>query len=162
MRERALHYETLCLTPHEKKEWRNNPYDPADPSQGWIAWWPTYMHYLNPANVAAASFLWDHGDVVALDAFRSYATGSPARDVDALLALFAERALEPWAFDLVGDEIADLGFKVAKVVVPGLIDLTPGMQSRRLRAPRLDDVARRLGRPGLPSGETNRDPHPNA
>lgn len=160
--ETALHYETLCLTPNERKEWRNNPYDPHDPAQGWFTWWPTYMHYLNPSNVAAASFLWEHDQRVALGDIANTATASPGSDVDVFVRLFAERGLQPWAFDLVGDEIRDLGFRVAKVVVPGLIDLTPGMQSRRLRAPRLDQIAARLGRPCLAPGLTNPDPHPNA
>jgi ribosomal protein S12 methylthiotransferase accessory factor len=160
--ETALHYETLCLTPNERKEWRNNPYDPHDPAQGWFTWWPTYMHYLNPANVAAASFLWNHDRRVALHDIQSAASSSPGADVDVYVRMLAERGLEAWAFDLVGDELRDLGFRVAKVVVPGLVDLTPGMQSVRLRAPRLDQIAARLGRPCLPAGVTNTDPHPNA
>lgn len=160
--ETALHWETLCLTPSARKDWRNNPYDKDDPGQGWRGWWPIYMHYLNPAHVARTSFLWSSQEQVELSALPSFGTGNPVSDVDVFVQQFRERGLSAWAFDLVNDDIADLGFRVTKVQVPGLIDLTPGFQSRRLRAPRLDRIAQRLGRPCLPPGETQDETHPNA
>lgn len=160
--ETALHWETLCLTPSARKEWRNNPYDKDDPGQGWRGWWPIYMHYLNPAHVERTSFLWSSEERVELSALPSFGTGDPVADVDVFVKLFRERGLSAWAFDLVNDDTAELGFRVTKVQVPGLIDLTPGFQSRRLRTPRLDQVAKRLGRPCLPPGVTQDETHPNA
>ncbi len=159
--ELALHYETLGMTPDPAKDWRNTPYDPEDVEQGWRTWFPTYLYYLNPANAAKLSFL-VADDTVALDDIAPVGGVDPRTDVEHILAALEERDLEAFAFDLVSDEIAEIGFRVCKVLVPGLVELTPGRQSRRLATSRLDEVAARAGRPCLPPGERNRDPHANA
>jgi ribosomal protein S12 methylthiotransferase accessory factor len=149
LRELAIHYETLCLTPDPSKDWRSHPYDPNNPEQGWRRWMPTYMYYLNPANQGPLGTLYSpSGDTSFLD-LPSYATGSPGKDLETLLALFEERKLEPWAWDMALPEVEESGFRIVKTLVPGLIDLTPGYQSRRLATPRLPKVS-------------NHDPHPNA
>ncbi len=163
--ELSLHHETLCITPSESKNYRNHALDLSDVTANWHTWWPTYMHYLNPATEGALAFLDGRksglADVELADlADRSDA--DPQKTMQNLTALLGKAGLEPWAFDLSADDFADTGFKVCKVVVPGLIDITPGYQSRRLGHRRLDDVAARSGRPCLPRGQENTDPHPNA
>ncbi|MBN2361265.1 MAG: YcaO-like family protein, partial [Deltaproteobacteria bacterium] len=161
--ETAIHYETLCLNPDYSKDYHNFPYNQDDPDQGWDNWWPTYLHYLNPVNAALveANFF-DTTDEVPFEEIADRSTGDPVTDLDWLLQRFAERRLEPYAWDLVTDEIAELQFRVAKVVVPGLIPLTAGFQSRRLSSPRLEQVAAALGRSSLPPGQTCQRSHPNA
>jgi ribosomal protein S12 methylthiotransferase accessory factor len=159
--EMMLNYETVALHPHPEKDFRNNPYDPEDPAQGWRAWWPTYMFYLNPASAHFARWLFDAPSTVKLSDIPSLAKSDARQDLAECLDALAAAGLQPYAIDLESDEFADTGLRAVKVVVPGMVPLTPGKQSRRLACPRVDDAARRTGRPCLGPGETSPDPHPN-
>lgn len=163
--EMRIHYETLAMTPNDMKDYRKNPYDPHDMRQGWQLWWPNYMWHLNPENRRAFDFLYDGELARTARPFASIESrdrGDPLKDRDELLAMFERVGLEPWAWDLGCEETSHSGFRVVKVEVPGLVHLVPGRQSRRLACPRFEAVAASMGRPCLPPGEQNPDPHVQA
>jgi ribosomal protein S12 methylthiotransferase accessory factor len=73
----------------------------------------------------------------------------------------AKRGLEPIACDLTTPDVADLGLRVARVVVPGLHPLFMGHRNRALGGERLYSVPQLLGFDGLERGAPdNAYPHP--
>ncbi len=68
--------------------------------------------------------------------------------------------LEAVAVDLTTPEIAELGFHVPKVMVPGLAQLTAVHALPALLSPRFDEVPRRLGLTDPVHYLNNPDPHP--
>ncbi|MBI1947879.1 MAG: TOMM precursor leader peptide-binding protein [Deltaproteobacteria bacterium] len=158
--EMRIHYETLALTPHPQKEWTQFPYNPTDPTMGWRGWWPNYMAYLNPALLPCFRFLDESPYRLRFSDIKGFEQGSPVQSRDMLIAMYDKCGLEPYVWDLVEDPVVkESGFRVLKVEVPGMVPLVPGRQSRRLHVPRLEAVARLVGRPCLPVGEINPDSH---
>lgn len=101
-----------------------------------------------------------HASGQVLDSLDFLRRGDPGRDVTELPEIavhsFAEgtrwivdrlRALgmEAFAADLTTPDVAEVGFHVARAMVPGLIPLHAGHAVRPLGHPRLYDVARRMG-----------------
>jgi ribosomal protein S12 methylthiotransferase accessory factor len=69
--------------------------------------------------------------------------------------------LEAIACDLTTPDVARLGLRSVRVVVPGLHPLFMGHRNRALGGSRLYDVPARLGERGLAPGESdNPFPHP--
>lgn len=156
----CVSYETQCLSPDERKDFRASSYDPRDPEQGWASWWPLWLYYLDPAHADAFAFLDGGLPEVDLLALPSLASGTPREELRALTAMFEGAGLEPFAFDLNTPDLEGSGRRAMKVVVPGTLDVSVGRQSVRLRAPRLERVPSGLGRPHLATAEHNPDPHP--
>lgn len=155
----CVSYETQCLSPDEHKDYRSSSYDPHDPRQGWSSWWPLWLYYLDPAHADAFAFLDGELPPVALFDLPTIPS-EPRQQLSTLVTLFESAGLEPYAFDLTTPDLEGSGRRAVKVVVPGTLDASVGRQSVRLRTPRLEEVPRRLGRPHLPTGEHNPDPHP--
>ncbi len=98
--------------------------------------------------------------VVAPASRRSLTSGDARQDVDMCVRLLGAAGLEVIAADLTTSDVADLGFKVVKVLIPGMqpIDFGPW---RHLGGRRLYETPARLGY-RAPSGpaELNLFPHP--
>jgi ribosomal protein S12 methylthiotransferase accessory factor len=71
-----------------------------------------------------------------------------------------QRGLEPFVVDLTSPEIAELGFTVVKVLVPGMVPLTAVHAMPALAARRLVEVPEYVGRPHFTGPEFNPIPHP--
>lgn len=86
----------------------------------------------------------------------------PRDELAVLTDCLAEQGLEPIGFDLTTDDIDDAGFKVCRVVVPGMRPLDIKHSRRYLGGGRLYDVPFKLGRLTRPykPEELNQDPHP--
>ncbi len=90
----------------------------------------------------------------------SLASGDARQDVETCVRLLAAVGLEVIAADLTTADVADLGFKVVKVLIPGMqpIDFGPW---RHLGGRRLYETPARLGyRPPSGPSELNLFPHP--
>jgi ribosomal protein S12 methylthiotransferase accessory factor len=90
------------------------------------------------------------------------ATDRPSTDIRTCLELLSVRALEVIAVDLTTPEIAEVGFAVAKVLIPGSQPLDFDHDFRYLGGTRLYKVPQLLGyRPReTREDELNPDPHP--
>jgi ribosomal protein S12 methylthiotransferase accessory factor len=90
----------------------------------------------------------------------SPASKSPEKALQFCVDTLAERGLEPIAVDLTTPEMADLGFYVPKVIVPGLAHLTAVHDMPALAVPRYSEVPARLGLTDPIHAQWNSDPHP--
>ncbi|MBK7862012.1 MAG: TOMM precursor leader peptide-binding protein [Archangiaceae bacterium] len=160
--ETLLHYETMALHPEAAKDYRSHPYDPEDVAQGWSSWWPLYLHYLDPQHARAARWVLEGSGTTDFLSLKSHASGDSKTDAATFLRALRARGLEPHAAYLTTPEVAFTGFHVLKVVVPGMVPLAAGKQSRRLACPRFETAAAASGQPHLPPGAELALCHPNA
>ena len=108
-----------------------------------------------------AEFAWASRDVVPYSAMPDLSRGSAAADVQAIVQNLAAADLEPIAVEMTTPDIAALGLRVVRVVIPGAHPLYMGHVNRALGVRRLYEVPQRLGYPGLTLGEDdNPAPHP--
>lgn len=70
---------------------------------------------------------------------------APGERLHLLVSSLGALGLEVIVVDLTTDEIAEAGFCVVRVVVPGAIDIAANPALTRLQGPRLSDACRRLG-----------------
>jgi ribosomal protein S12 methylthiotransferase accessory factor len=89
-------------------------------------------------------------------------TGDPARNLRAVLDRLAARGLEAFAVDLTTDEALAVGFRVVRVIVPGLQPLSFSFRARFLAHPRLYEAPSRMGHPVHPEAEITPWPQPFA
>jgi ribosomal protein S12 methylthiotransferase accessory factor len=119
-----------------------------------------HLRFYGPQTSRAfAEFAWSSPSV------RSFpAEATPAQAETPLagaVASVAARGLEPIACDLTTPDVADLGLRVVRVVVPGLHPLFMGYRNRALGGDRLYTVPQLLGFDGLERGAPdNPYPHP--
>jgi ribosomal protein S12 methylthiotransferase accessory factor len=108
-----------------------------------------------------AEFAWASPEVVPYSALPDLSRGSAAADVQAIVQNLAAADLEPIAVEMTTPDIAALGLRVVRVVIPGAHPLYMGHVNRALGVRRLYEVPQRLGYPGLTLGnEDNPAPHP--
>jgi thiazole/oxazole-forming peptide maturase SagD family component len=131
------HTITLCDMPGPSKDWRNHPYDPRAPDQGFDHWWPLYLHYLNPAHAAAFGFLDATDAHVSLEALPRLKVTSPTEAWASLVARAEQAGIEVWGRDITPPDVHALGFCVVKLVGAGALDIACGLQSLRLGSARL-------------------------
>ncbi len=121
----------------------------------------THLRFYGPQESKAfAEFAWSSPEVVP---FRADPATPPSEEVAlaGAVAAVAERGLEPIACDLTTPDVAGLGLRVARVVVPGLHPLFMGHRNRALGGHRLYSVPQVLGHEGLEPGmPDNPNPHP--
>ncbi len=111
-------------------------------------------YYLRPDRFAIVASLFGGEDTVAYSALR---TGAIA-DMDRITHALADAGLAATAVDLTTDDVAELGFRVVRVVVPGLQPLVFGPACVVAPDPRRLDQWRATW--GLPQGPLNPHPHP--
>jgi ribosomal protein S12 methylthiotransferase accessory factor len=119
-------------------------------------------HAIDPRLRGSVDFLERPADVVRLDDLRDVATGNAAVDLRTAL-----RGIEPLVGDVAGVDVTtpdvdDVGFKVARVVVPELQRMDMNHLYPHLGGRRLYDVPWQLGLVAASRGESdmNRQPHP--
>jgi len=115
--------------------------------------------YCPPEAKEAARFLWSGPDQVDLtDLDRLPAGGADdLGDLGALVAAVAATGEDVVAVDLTSPDVAELGLRVVRVVVPGFHPLQMGHANRCLGGTRLP---RALQEAGWPAGTDNPYPHP--
>jgi ribosomal protein S12 methylthiotransferase accessory factor len=106
-------------------------------------------------------FAWKNSPSRSFAESVSAAGGGKAAELERLTGLLHARGLEPVSCDLTTPDVAELGLKVVRAVIPGMHPLSMGYQNRALGGRRLYEVPQLLGFPGLKPGEPdNPYPHP--
>jgi ribosomal protein S12 methylthiotransferase accessory factor len=114
-----------------------------------------------PELAACLDFL-GKGSDVDLDDLPRVAPGDPRQQLQGLIERVTSVGLEPVGVDVTTEDIDEVGFKVCRVVIPGMRPLDIKHSRRHLGGPRLYQVPVSLGRLTRPHrrGELNQDPHP--
>jgi ribosomal protein S12 methylthiotransferase accessory factor len=108
-----------------------------------------------------AEFAWSSPEITPYAKLPDLSRGVAAAELQAIVQNMAAAGLEPVAVELTTPDIAALGLRVVRVVVPGAHPLYMGHINRALGVQRLYEVPQRLGYPGLAPGEAdNPAPHP--
>jgi len=120
-------------------------------------------HALDPRLRSSVSFLTEPADIVKLSELPNVATGNP--DIDLRTAL---DQIRPLVTDVVGVDVTtpdvdEVGFKVARVIVPDLQPMDIDHRFRHFGGRRLYDVPHKLGLVAKPSDAralSRQPPHP--
>jgi ribosomal protein S12 methylthiotransferase accessory factor len=115
-----------------------------------------------PERRTAFRFLLDTPNTRRLSEMAKPATGDAVGDLRFVLARLAAAGLEAVAVDLTTDEALRSGFRVVRVVVPGLQPLSFAHLARYLGHPRLYDAPALMGHPVNSEQELNPWPQPFA
>ena len=107
----------------------------------------------------ALAFADEVTDEVALSEIPNRATDRVLGDVETSIELLREQGFEVIAVDITTPDIEDVGLKVVRVVIPGLVPLHGNHNWPYLGASRLYEAPRRLGWKN-PDGPLNPYPHP--
>jgi ribosomal protein S12 methylthiotransferase accessory factor len=123
--------------------------------------WRGSAYALQPELGANLAFL-DAGPEVEVSELPRVEASSPLVELRALTSCLTAQGLEPFGFDLTTDDVDSVGFKVCRVIVPGMRPLDIKHSRRFLGGGRLYDVPVELGlRAGrYRTEELNQDPHP--
>lgn len=89
-------------------------------------------------------------------------TGDPSRDLSLVIDRLSAAGHEVLAVEMSTDEARDVGFRVVRVIVPGLMPLSFVHGARYLAHPRLYDAPAALGYPVHAEPDLNHDPQPFA
>lgn len=118
--------------------------------------------YTRPGMGREAELLWSSPDVVEPADLPRRATGDLRGDLAVSLDLLAARGLEAVALDLTPRDVAGAGYRVARVVVPGMERLNARHDAPFWGGRRLREVPRTLGLAARALGEDelNRGVHP--
>jgi ribosomal protein S12 methylthiotransferase accessory factor len=102
------------------------------------------------------------GPDVDLDQLPRVEAGDPRHQLRSLVRLVTAVGLETFGVDVTTEDVDDAGFKVCRVVIPGMRPLDIKHSRRHLGGRRLYQVPVSLGRLAQPHrpGELNQDPHP--
>jgi ribosomal protein S12 methylthiotransferase accessory factor len=119
-------------------------------------------HALDPRLRCSIAFLTQPTEAVKLHEMRDLSTGNPLVDLRTVLNEIRPLVADVVAVDLTTTDIDEVGFKVARVVVPDLQPMDIDHRYPHLGGRRLYDVPWKLGlvaSPGIESG-LNPKPHP--
>jgi len=97
-----------------------------------------------------------------LSAMPSLATGSPEGDLAVLLERLEAAGLDAVAVELTTDEALEVGFRVVRVIVPGLLPLSFARRAQFRGHPRLYEAPGRMGYRAHPELDLNDAPQPFA
>jgi ribosomal protein S12 methylthiotransferase accessory factor len=119
-------------------------------------------HAIDPRLRTAVDFLKTPTQVVHLADLRDVATGNAAVDLRTALSEIRPLVSDVVGVDVTTPDVDDLGFKVARVIVPDLQRMDMNHQYRHLGGRRLYDVPWKLRLISTPRGEgdLNPEPHP--
>lgn len=139
---------------HSRKDWR-----PAPDFRNLMTFEDHLYTYCFPEHLSGADFILN---APASRPVRQEppATRGPQAALQYCIDAVAAKGFDPIVVDLTTPEIADLGFYVPKVLVPGLAHLTAVHTMPALAVPRYTDVPRTLGLTDPIHSQWNPDPHP--
>jgi len=117
--------------------------------------------YCPQSSIRFAEFAWSSEELTPYSKLPDLSRTVAAAEIQAIVQNLAAADLEPVAVELTTSDIAALGLRVVRVVVPGAHPLYMGHVNRALGVRRLYEVPQRLGYRGLSLGEEdNPSPHP--
>jgi ribosomal protein S12 methylthiotransferase accessory factor len=118
--------------------------------------------YTRPGMHRHLEFLWSSDHESPPSALPSQTRGSTGRDLARCIELLRAAGLDPIAFDLTPDDVAEAGFTVVRVVIPGMQPLQARHDAPCLGGRRLYEAPVRAGRLARSRSEAllNRTVHP--
>jgi ribosomal protein S12 methylthiotransferase accessory factor len=119
------------------------------------------LYALRPEMVEALDFLLHGGETIPLDAVPDRSAASALANLHTTVDALRSSGLECIAVDLTTPDIDDAGFKVVRVVVPGLQPLDNNHVRRYLGGRRLREVPERIGRRGAADRGEPYNPYPH-
>lgn len=120
------------------------------------------VHMGRPENAGAFDFLTSTTQTRRLTDVPHLATGDARADLDLVVRRLTAAGYEAVVVEITTDEARDVGFRVVRVIVPGLMPLSFVHTARYLAHPRLFQAPARLGYPVAAEPELNHDPQPFA
>ena len=109
------------------------------------------------------AFVDEARDTVLFSELPDRSTGRPLGDLEKLISSLAERDFEVIAIDITTEDILDVGLRVVRVVVPGLMPMHGNHNTRYLGVKRLHEIPRQMASKQsgwIPGAPINPDPHP--
>lgn len=159
MREIGQGLSYLRFLDHQLRDW-----EPADDFSDLSTFDHHCTLYLRRPELAdrALAFLDEEVPEVRLDDLPDHSAERPLTEVERCVALLAERGYETIVVDITPEEVRDVGFRVVRVLVPGLVPLHGNHGYPYLGLERLEELPRRLGwvDDGAPLPPRNPYPHP--
>jgi len=108
-----------------------------------------------------AAFAWSAPQTIRFSEIPDRSAGDPEAELRTVVDELAAAGREPIVCDLTSPDIAPLGLRVVRSVVPGMHPLFMGHRNRALGGRRLLEVPQKLGQTGLaPGAPDNPYPHP--
>ncbi len=139
-------------------------WEPAEDFSNLLTFDHNFLTYVKRPDFVAPAFRFfdDCADRVALSRMPDRSTGRVRSDIDYAVAALRAAGHEVLVVDITTPEIADIGFSVVRVIVPGLVPLHGTHQRPYLGVRRLFDAPARLGwdRRGC-SPDTGLNPYPH-
>jgi len=120
------------------------------------------VHALDPRLRSSTEFLTCPTEVVRLDDLRDPSIGNPVADLRTALGRIRPHVPDVVAIDVTTPDVDEAGFKVVRVVVPGLQPMDIDHRYPHLGGRRLYEVPHKLGRAAKPADADtlNLQPHP--
>jgi ribosomal protein S12 methylthiotransferase accessory factor len=149
---------------YAKQLMQYTPPIPVNPDSGFAEVKDQREHlrfYCPKSALPFAEFAWASPDMVPFSNLPDLTRGDTAAEIQTIVQNLAAAGLEPVAVEMTTPDIAALGLRVVRVVVPGAHPLYMGHLNRALGVQRLYEVPQKLGYAGLTYGDAdNFAPHP--
>lgn len=160
---RALE-EMLLVYLGQSSYCRENPVYTRDPKYQNVGL-PTdhgIIHAMEPELLETVKFLKSNEKKLTINDLPNYRHDNPVEDCKILVELLRESNLETHVVDLTTVDINEVGFKVVRVVIPGMQPLDLEHHCPHLGGKRLFEVPKNLGliKESLKEEQMNPDPHP--
>jgi ribosomal protein S12 methylthiotransferase accessory factor len=134
---------------------------PADPDD-YVSVFHGAVHMGRPENAGAFDFLLNGTATRRLSDIPNLSSGDSAADLDRVIARFRALGHEVLVVELTTDEARDVGFRVVRVIIPGLMPLSFVHAGRYLGHARLYQAPAALGYPVHDEAGLNHQPQPFA
>jgi ribosomal protein S12 methylthiotransferase accessory factor len=118
------------------------------------------LFYCSPERLSALDMFLRPRSMIRPQDLESHAVDDVKANIDFCVKRLAELDLEVIAVDLTTPDVADLGFKVFKVLVPGLQPIDFGVQWPHIGGRRLYEAPVRMGFDEKTPQDLNYFPHP--
>ncbi len=118
------------------------------------------IHAMEPELLETVRFLKSKEKTVTMKDLPSHHHDNPVEDCKLLVAMLEKSGLQTHVVDMTTVDIDDAGFKVVRVVIPGMQPLDLEHTCPHLGSKRLYEVPKKLGFKPLKETELNPDPHP--
>lgn len=116
--------------------------------------------WVDPAHAPHADFLHASGEWRDENELASFEGATPAASLDVLVRRLHDTGYRALVADITTPDVAELGMRVVRGLIPGYHPLFMGYHNRPLGGERLWRVPQLLGYPGLEAGRDYPFPHP--
>jgi len=118
-------------------------------------------HAVDPRLRSSVAFLTEPRECITLDHLHDAASGNPVTDLSTALEGIRPHVSDVVGIDVTTPDIDEVGFKVARVIVPELVPMDIDHRYPHRGGRRLYDVPRKLGLLAEPRDESELNPLPH-